>query len=237
MFERAERREPWTGEFMSPDGGANLPGAGITEAEILTLLCPDWRGAMLVVHLDSHAVAYANIAALDTFNRRHPLFVSQGRLELSSPRGAQRFDDALKDAVARDVGRSTIIVDDDEERGVATYSIRICLPQGFMRDVLRRHLRDGSRLAVLHVSTGKTSISRLDLDALAQAFGLTVAEANIMGLVAQGRSLAEIAALRGVGLETVRSQCKPLLNKTRSRRRSDLVKLVVAFCAQDTATD
>jgi DNA-binding CsgD family transcriptional regulator len=235
MFERAERRDAWTNESMLPEIGAGLFGAGIAEAEILALLCPDWRGAMLVVDLDTYAVAYANIAAIEMFKRRHPLFVARGALELSSPHGSHRLDEALKDAVARDIGRSTIIVDDPQH--AVTYSIRIFLPQGFMRDVLRRHLHNGSRLAVLHVSTGKGSVSRLDLDALAQAFGLTVAEANIMGLLAQGRSLEEIAALRGVGLETVRSQCKPLLNKTRSRRRSDLVKLVVAFCAQDTSAE
>ena len=42
-----------------------------------------------------------------------------------------------------------------------------------------------------------------------------------------------VAELRGVELETVRNQNKKLLGKTRSRRQSDLVKLVVALCGRD----
>ena len=233
MLERGERGAPWTAEHGSQDARGGYAGAKINEAEILALLCPDWRGAMLALDLDTRAVAYANLAALDMIKRRHPLLINRSRLELTSPGITRRLDETLKDAVARDKGRSTIIVDDGDA-GV-TYSIRVCLPQGFMRDVLRRHLQNGHRLAVLNVSTGSTAISRLDLDALAHAFGLTVAETHIMSLLAQGRTLEEIAALRGVGLETVRSQCKTLLGKTRCRRRSDLVKLVVAFCSEEAA--
>ena len=84
------------------------------------------------------------------------------------------------------------------------------------------------------VATGRMVLSRTDLNALGEAFGLTVAETNILGLLGQGRSLGEIAAIRGVEFETVRGQCKLLLAKTRSRKQSDLVKLVVALCAHGT---
>jgi DNA-binding CsgD family transcriptional regulator len=109
------------------------------------------------------------------------------------------------------------------------------VPQGFMRDVLRRRVHGGDRIVVLEVTTGQQALSRGDLTALGEAFGLTLAEISILALLGQGQSLAEIASTRGVEIDTVRGQCKLLLSKTRSRRQSDLVKLVVALCAQDAA--
>ena len=230
MFETsAEQHEFWRGVT---DPQALRPAPSTVDIEVLALLCPDWREAMLVLDADTREVAYANIGAIDMFKRRTPLYVSHGRLELSSANGARRLTDALQNALAKDISKSAIVID-DEASGV-TSVIRICLPQGFMRDVLRRTLHGSARLVVLEVATGRMVLSRTDLNALGEAFGLTVAETNILGLLGQGRSLGEIAAIRGVEFETVRGQCKLLLAKTRSRKQSDLVKLVVALCAHGT---
>lgn len=213
-------------------GAAPLPKPPVG-AEILALLCPDWREAMLVVDADALTVAYANARALAMFKRRFPLSVSRGCLEMTSPHGVQRLQAVIRGLLVRDLARTSIIVD-DPIRGL-TYSLRVCLPTGFLRDVLRRNLQGSSRLVVLEVATGETSLSSGDVKELGIAFGLTVAETAILSLIGQGHSLVEIALMRGVGLETVRHQCKRLLSKTRSRKQSDLVKLVVALCAQETS--
>ena len=229
MFETsAEQHEFWRGVG---DAQALRPAPAAMDIEVLALLCPDWREAMLVLDADTREVAYANIGAIDMFKRRAPLYVERGRLELNSPNGAQRLTETLQNALSKDISRSSIVIDD--EAGDLTSCVRICLPQGFMRDVLRRTLHGAGRLVVLEVTTGRRALSRADLNALGEAFGLTVAETNVLGLLGQGRSLAEIAAARGVELDTVRGQCKLLLAKTRSRKQSDLVKLVVALCAHD----
>ncbi|MGF1623681.1 MAG: helix-turn-helix transcriptional regulator, partial [Alphaproteobacteria bacterium] len=62
---------------------------------------------------------------------------------------------------------------------------------------------------------------------LAQLYGLTPAEAEIAGLMAQGSRPAAIAELRGTSVQTVRSQVKCVLAKTRSASRADLVRLAV----------
>ena len=134
-------------------------------------------------------------------------------------------------ALYRDLTKSTIVIDDQERK--QTYCVRICVPQGFMRDVLRRRVHNGDRVVVLEVTSSRQALSRSDLTALGEAFGLTHAETSILALLGQGRSLAEIASTRGVEIETVRSQCKLLFGKTRSRRQSDLVKLVVALCTEE----
>lgn len=225
------------------DGGhdsiALAPALGLTpggmDIEALALLCPDWREPMLALNVDSHAVCYANHGALELFKRRFPLNVSRGRLQLSSEQADQRLALAVRDALDRDVARSAIVVDDGQHD--LTYSVRICVPQGFMRDVLRRRVYGGDRLVVLELASGRRALARDNLTALAEAFGLTLAEISVLALLGQGRSLTEIASIRGVEIDTVRGQCKLLLSKTRSRRQSDLVKLVVALCAHDAVID
>lgn len=228
----AELQDNREAELRSRTGRPGQASTGAQhDAEILALLCPDWRNAMFVLDVDTLAVAFANTRALDMFKRRYPLFTTRGRLELTSPHGTEQLHGVLRQILDKDIGRTSIIVD-DELRGL-TYSIRICLPQGVMRDVLRRNVEGAARLAVLEVASGKMALSHGDLEALGAAFGLTSAETTILALLGQGRSLLEIAGLRNVGLETVRHQCKQLLAKTRSRRQSDLVKLVVALCSHD----
>jgi DNA-binding CsgD family transcriptional regulator len=208
-----------------------LPKPKRLDADVLALLCPDWRVPILVLDADTLEVAYANMRALDRSKRHAPFAFPRGVLEFGSRAASRRLQDALRRAVDNDLGTSTLIID-DEEHG-RTYGLRICLPQGFMREVLKRRIENGDRLVVVEVTSGHLSLSGADLAALGDAFRLTAAETRILALLAEGFSLSEIAALRSVCIETVRHQCKRLLEKTRSRRQSDLVKLVVALCAQD----
>jgi DNA-binding CsgD family transcriptional regulator len=57
-------------------------------------------------------------------------------------------------------------------------------------------------------------------------FGLTAAEALIGTRLADGLSLPDIAAMRGVSLATVRAQLKSLLQKMDCHRQSELVAVM-----------
>ena len=61
---------------------------------------------------------------------------------------------------------------------------------------------------------------------LQQACGLTRAEAATARALADGLDLAEVAARRDVGLETIRSQTKSIGAKTGARGRGKLVALL-----------
>jgi len=233
MLEGADRlHDDWRAREALP--ALDAPKSGSMDVEALALMCPDWREPMIALNADTRAVCYANHAALELFKREFPLSVQRGRLQLETERADDRLTMAMHNALHRDIARNSIVVD-DKARDL-TCCVRICVPQGFMRDVLRRRVRGGDRIVVLEVTTGQQALSRADLTALGEAFGLTLAEISILALLGQGQSLAEIASTRGVEIDTVRGQCKLLLSKTRSRRQSDLVKLVVALCAQDAAT-
>lgn len=64
-------------------------------------------------------------------------------------------------------------------------------------------------------------------DLLSGLFDLSSAEASVARGVANGQSLHEIAQVRGVSLETIRSQLKGALAKTGTRRQVDLVRLLL----------
>jgi DNA-binding CsgD family transcriptional regulator len=70
---------------------------------------------------------------------------------------------------------------------------------------------------------------RLDLAGVRRAFGLTMAEAEIAEAVANGLTSNEIAGRRGVSPETVHSQVKAVLAKTRCPRRARVSAVLRPF--------
>ena len=65
------------------------------------------------------------------------------------------------------------------------------------------------------------------LEALQQIYELTPAEAEMLQLLAKGLSLDEIAADRGISLNTVRSHLKHIFRKTGTSRQGELLGLVM----------
>ena len=62
-------------------------------------------------------------------------------------------------------------------------------------------------------------------------YQLTHAEAELVRLIAEGNSLEEVAAQRGVTMNTVRSQLKQVFSKTDTSRQGELVHLVLTGIA------
>jgi DNA-binding CsgD family transcriptional regulator len=56
-------------------------------------------------------------------------------------------------------------------------------------------------------------------------YGLSGAEDDVLARFLAGASVKEIAAARGVAIETVRAQMKALIFKTQSKGQSDLMRL------------
>ncbi|MGL6211383.1 MAG: helix-turn-helix transcriptional regulator [Paracoccaceae bacterium] len=67
-----------------------------------------------------------------------------------------------------------------------------------------------------------------------EAFGLTVAEVDIVRGISQGLPLKDIAEGRGRSLETVRTQLRSILAKTETHSQSELVRVVLGL--MDVAT-
>jgi pimeloyl-ACP methyl ester carboxylesterase/DNA-binding CsgD family transcriptional regulator len=67
--------------------------------------------------------------------------------------------------------------------------------------------------------------------ALAEVFGLSDAEAEVAVLLSNGDSPAQIAERRGASINTVRTQIKRLLKKTRANGIPDMVRILCGFAA------
>jgi DNA-binding CsgD family transcriptional regulator len=66
---------------------------------------------------------------------------------------------------------------------------------------------------------------------LAELFGLTPAEACLAVALAGGKRLEDVAEERGVRMPTLRTQLRAILDKTGTRRQTDLMRLVIALPA------
>lgn len=64
---------------------------------------------------------------------------------------------------------------------------------------------------------------------LQNLFGLTPAEVRVARGLASGETLSGLAAHHGLGRETVRSQLKSVMLKTRTHRQADLVRLLTGM--------
>lgn len=70
---------------------------------------------------------------------------------------------------------------------------------------------------------------RLDLDLVCAAFGLTRVQAEVADGLLRGMSSAQIAAWRGVSIETIHTHVKSILAKTNCSRRAELPNLLQPF--------
>lgn len=67
------------------------------------------------------------------------------------------------------------------------------------------------------------------MQAMAERYGLTVAEREVVGLLVQGCSLADIAESTRRSRETVRSHVKSVFTKTGTHRQVELVVLASQY--------
>jgi DNA-binding CsgD family transcriptional regulator len=84
----------------------------------------------------------------------------------------------------------------------------------------RRELFDGGLALVLFTKVGDPN--PLGSELIRQIFDLTAAEARVAAQLAQGRSLEQIAIAHRVGLSTVRTQTKSVLQKLGAHRQAEI---------------
>jgi pimeloyl-ACP methyl ester carboxylesterase/DNA-binding CsgD family transcriptional regulator/PAS domain-containing protein len=72
-------------------------------------------------------------------------------------------------------------------------------------------------------------------ETLAEAFGYTDAELDVLRLFYLSRDLNQVAAARTVSVKTVRTQFKTILAKTESHSQANLLHIIAAVCARVAA--
>ena len=87
--------------------------------------------------------------------------------------------------------------------------------------------RDLFRLPVSAIAPPRESPGATSSQSLQTRFGLTRAEARVVKLLTEGRSMKALAEELGVSLETARTHAKRAMQKTDTHRQAELVSLVL----------
>jgi DNA-binding CsgD family transcriptional regulator len=82
----------------------------------------------------------------------------------------------------------------------------------------------GAFRGVLLVTIDPERRELLGIEGLARSYALSPAETLVCRMLAQGMTLREIADVRGVTLDTVKTQARSIYAKTRTRNRRELVR-------------
>jgi DNA-binding CsgD family transcriptional regulator len=199
--------------------------------EFYSFLCPDWRGASMVINTSDLSILFANESCSDIFAGNNPIGQRNGRLTFETPFIRSAFCRKLNAAPEGGQEQSAITFLVAGEPHVMTASIRqvpsgwiapepfsSCSPQRLVRPVLVEFSQSGYRP------------DPVCLQSVADAFGLTPAEAHDFSQIALGLSVAEIAAGSGVSISTVRQRIKNILAKTQCERQQGLICLVRSLC-------
>lgn len=183
----------------------------------------DLSEAMLLVDRDGR-VLQENSAAADLLSAHDGVTAASRMLDFSDPAAAAKFAGAL---AGLDLRQGQEI--DMEARGFAArrpsggrpyiVAVRALPAADAFADALL-----GARAMVF--IRDPQSYSTLDEVLLKESYGLSQAETDLAVALDLGRTLADIAADRGVSITTVRTQLYALMAKLDVNRQTDLVRLL-----------
>ncbi|MHC2021391.1 helix-turn-helix transcriptional regulator [Methylobacterium sp. CM6247] len=128
--------------------------------------------------------------------------------------------DGVKELMARSSHRfridseSWVIIPRKDSKPIALY----CIPTGKHRDAY---------ISAVLVLLDMEKSPEPNAEVLQKTFNLTSAEAKISLLIIDGKTPIEIANIRNISLWTVRTHLASIYGKTKTRRQSELVSLLL----------
>lgn len=163
------------------------------------------------------------LAQLPTVELKLELLTSSQPKLAESIRGAVTEAAALADVSARGLTRSprVVVVERPRQRSAAMLFFPL------LRDHTLRS-EGGPRARVLMVLHDPEHTAKLDPLVLQQLYGLTPTEAQLAAALAAGHSVLQFALARGSAEQTVRVHLKRVLDKTKTGRQADLVRVLLS---------
>lgn len=158
-----------------------------------------------------------------TFDMSGPLQIAAGRARTADPAEQRNFDElVLRAANARQLPGAILIHD----RTGSRFVFQVLPVRGRARDVFHATTAVG-----LLISQPKRHAVNFNRDLAIELFSLSAREAEVVGLICQGRSLREISGTLGVVPDTVRYHLKSIFEKTGTHRQVDLVALFAGLAS------
>jgi DNA-binding CsgD family transcriptional regulator len=170
--------------------------------------------------------------ARELLQRTPSLQVRRGRLRPSVTREASRYAEALAATVRLAEPRRGAKSEPLEVPPMVSISRPEQRPLGLlMLPLMPRHglrAKTTSSARVLMVMHDPDALTRLDPRALQALHGLTATEAQLAVALTEGKTLGDFARARGGSEQTARVHLKRILDKTQTRRQSDLVRVLLS---------
>lgn len=193
------------------------------EASILAL---DHSGlAVLIVDQQSH-ILYANPSALAVLRRGDAIRARSNRLSALSAALTAELDALVHGASGTAQGR-------DQGTGGSLRLVRAGrLPVTLLVAPFRPPRGGFSSIAPAAILLVRDpELTTANSQALRDLFGFTATEAAVAGLLAEGRSIDEVATAQCVSRNTARTHLKSILVKTGTNRQAELVALLLQSVA------
>lgn len=155
------------------------------------------------------------------------LRISNGKVAARDPAVANQLAHAVLTACRARQGRTVILPQGDGSSGPL-----VCLVMPMAPEHVRLPLSPLSAgQSALILVRDPSQAPRSNVNILRQLFGLTTAEARLMGELSSGKSLEEISEERNVRYGTLRAQLRAVMSKTDTRRQGALVALATRHTA------
>lgn len=171
-------------------------------------------------------VVHFNEAANALFAKDHGLSLRAGRLEAELPATTQALQKLIAQASSAGLGRGGALGGSLAIAGRSGTRLMVFVaPLSEMSGAMLGVAAPGAILFLADPAARRTAPTQL----IAQAFGLTPAEARLAVALASGASLEDIAHQHELSKNTLRVQLQSVFTKTGTRRQAELATLVLGF--------
>ena len=178
-----------------------------------------------VIQLDRHRrILAANDRARSLLLRRDGIHDMEGELRAHERTEARHLDALIGRAVPRPGIRASTGLMTIRRSNATTRLVLHVNPVGQLGVGIR-----GSRVAALVLVVDPESQTTIDADLVRVTMGLTPAQSRVAAMLAEGRTLREIAAVAGCTVGTVRWHLKQIFRRQGITRQTELVRRVLSL--------
>jgi DNA-binding CsgD family transcriptional regulator len=201
------------------------------DLQMLSLLCPQWRGPMMVLNAATRQVEYANELCTDFLETQRAVRFENSTFSFLSATAQHNLDEALRGFYDGADDTAVVLVQDPESDAIVTCVLRY--PIGYAQnkngDLPFKNL-SAEDVVIVEWLTGEFRPDPACLDALAKLWALLPSERKDLVHLSAGHTAEAIAKANDCSLATVRQRIKSILAKSNCPRQQELIAKVRDYC-------
>jgi DNA-binding CsgD family transcriptional regulator len=210
---------------------ARKPRATPPELQASKLLCPEWRGPLMVIDCATLRVDYVNRNGVAFLSRDFGLKLQNGLLNFTHCHERKSFQARIQAARATGQASSAMTFRNAETGAWALVAVRFLAADEANAVTASSAMADElNDPAVIEFTECGYAPDRECFGAIAEALKLSPSESRDLIAIATGYTADEIAVKSGVAISTIRQRIKSLLAKAECSRQQELTCLVRSLC-------